>query len=196
MYLILVKRFFPARQNNLLFIVYCLIILFCFTGSTHSAQTLAADFQLSDPGIELRKIQICKHCSKPLIVTSIAPGAAVRCPHCQHVQRRLPDSELQTKVYQICPSCSCRLDVSGMKPLEAFKCGSCGFEQRVLPEAVYLPPSDAGTGSIPAQKTILAAPKLTLPPKKQLPEPVVPGLNAKGSPVAPEFSIEIEKKIP
>ena len=152
----------------------------------------AAEFQLSNPGIELRRLQICENCGEPLVVTSIAPGAAVRCPKCRRVQRRLPDSELIIKVYQICPSCSQRLDVSGLKPMEAFRCGACGFEQRVLPEAVYNPPSNAGKGKIPAEKTVKASPKLQPAPTQDIPEPVIPGLNAPAPQVQQEYDIEID----
>ena len=152
----------------------------------------AADFQLSNPGIELRRLQICENCGEPLVVTSIAPGAAVRCPKCRRVQRRLPDSELIIKVYQICPSCSQRLDVSNLKAHEAFRCGACGFEQRVLPEAVYTPPSNAGTGKIPANKTVKASPGLQPPFSREISEPVVPGLNAPEAKSTQEYDIEVE----
>ncbi len=156
----------------------------------------AADFYLSNPGIELRRLQICENCGKKLVVTSIAPGAAVRCPHCQRVQRRLPDDELIIKVYQICPSCSLRLDVSGLKPMEAFKCGSCNFEQRVLPEAVYQPPSNAGVGKIPAEKTIEPTDRLLPPKTREIEEPVIPGLNAPEGSTKDDFNIEIDESEP
>ncbi len=173
---------------------YSLIILIAifFASALITPVSNAGEFKLSNPGIELRRIQICEECGEPLVVTSIAPGAAVRCPKCHRVQRRLPDSELKIKVYQICPSCSQRLDVSGLKPNEAFRCGACGFEQRVLPEAVYNPPSNAGTGKIPAEKTIKPAAKILPPVKREIPDAVVPGLNAPEPEVKREFDIEIE----
>ncbi len=173
-------------------IVTFIIIIFSSSLPVINQPAAAGEFKLSNPGIELRRIQICENCGEPLVVTSIAPGAAVRCPKCRRVQRRLPDSELKIKVYQICPSCSQRLDVSGLKPNEAFRCGACGFEQRVLPEAVYNPPSNAGTGRIPAQKTIKPAAKILPPVKREIPEAVVPGLNAPEPEIKHEFDIDIE----
>ena len=143
-----------SKTSKIFFFIVASVLFFSQNVITLSPAANAADFQLSNPGIELRRLQICENCSEPLVVTSIAPGAAVRCPKCQRVQRRLPDSELIVKVYQICPSCSQRLDVSNLEPMEAFRCGACNFEQRVLPEAVYNPPSNSGKGKIPAKKII------------------------------------------
>ena len=179
-----------------LFIMASVLLLFSQNVKVSNDKANAADFQLSNPGIELRRLQICENCSEPLVVTSIAPGAAVRCPKCQRVQRRLPDSELIVKVYQICPSCSQRLDVSNLQPMEAFRCGACNFEQRVLPEAVFNPPSNSGKGRIPAEKTIKPSARL-LPTKKEvIPEAIVPGLNAPEGALQEDYDIEIEDFTP
>lgn len=141
----------------------------------------AADFELGRPAVEMRRLQICQECREPLVVTSIAPGAAVRCPKCRHVARRLPDRELLVKVYQVCPSCGARLDVSALQPDAPLRCGACGLAQRVLPEAVHRPHSQSGTGEIPLGPRVDALP----PPAPAaeddpaaLPAPRVPGLNA------------------
>ncbi|GHS96358.1 hypothetical protein FACS1894139_14850 [Planctomycetales bacterium] len=136
----------------------------------------AADFDLAQPTIEMRRLQKCEHCGEPLVVTTITPGAAVRCPKCEHVERRLPNSELLVKVYQVCPSCSARLDVSSLTAGAPLKCGACGFAQRVMPEAV--PPPASGVGAMPAG--VVVTPTAPLPPanEREIPLPRVPGLNA------------------
>lgn len=143
------------------------------------APVQAADFELGSPTIELRRLQYCDGCREPLVVTSIAPGAAVRCPKCERVQRRLPDSELEVKVYQICPSCGARLDLDGLKPLDPLKCGSCGLAQRALAEATSLPKTGAGQGRIPDGPQIAPSTPLQEPSPRVLTAPKVPGLNTK-----------------
>ncbi len=144
-----------------------------------AVQLRAADFELSSPTIEMRRLQYCENCREPLVVTSIAPGAAVRCPKCERVQRRLPDSELEVKVYQICPSCGARLDLNGLKPLDPLKCGSCGLAQRALAEATALPKSNAGQGRIPDGPQIGPSTVIKEPGPRVLTAPKVPGLNTK-----------------
>lgn len=121
----------------------------------------AADFELSRPTIEMRRLQFCGECREPLVVTTIATGAAVRCPKCANVARRLPDRELLVKVYQVCPSCSARLEVAKLSPDAPFRCGSCGLAQRVMPEAIHLSHSGSGVGEIPAEVTITPLDKNT-----------------------------------
>lgn len=152
-----------------------------------AAPVCAADYELGSPSIEMRRLQYCEECGEPLVVTSIAPGAAVRCPKCERVQRRLPDSELAVKVYQICPSCGARLDVAGLKPLDPLRCGSCGLAQRTLPEAAVIPTSDAGQGRIPAGPQIEPAVMPAVAGGRTLPTPKVPGLNDReyAQPAAP-----------
>ncbi len=158
-----------------------LLLLLAFTFDYSSVW--AADYDLASPTIELQRIQYCDKCHNPLIVTTIPPGAAIRCPKTGYVMKRLPDSELEVKVYQVCPSCGTRMDVSKLKSFQPFKCGSCGLVQRVLPEAVYLPPTGAGKGSISPVETVGAAPETAGSKiKTDSREPVVPGLNA------PEYS--------
>lgn len=185
-----------SKTSKIFLFIVASVLFFSQNVITLSPAANAADFQLSNPGIELRRLQICENCSEPLVVTSIAPGAAVRCPKCQRVQRRLPDSELIVKVYQICPSCSQRLDVSNLEPMEAFRCGACNFEQRVLPEAVYNPPSNSGKGKIPAKKIINPSARLLPKKKEEIPEAIVPGLNAPEGAMQEDYDIEIEDFTP
>lgn len=141
----------------------------------------AADYELGSPGIEMRRLQYCEKCNEPLVVTTIAPGVAVRCPSCTHVQRRLPNSELEVKVYQICPGCGSRLDVSPLKPHDPLKCGSCGLAQRALPEAIHIPGKNAGEGRIPEGPVVDPAVSITTNPPRVIRVPLVPGLNAPDS---------------
>lgn len=171
-----------------------LIILFALFVSA-AGNVTAADYHLGNPTIEMRRLQICEKCHEPLVVTSLAPGAAVRCPKCALVQRRLPNSELKVAVYQICPSCTSRLDVSKMKSRSSFKCGFCGLAQRVLPEAVYLPNSKSGTGKIPDGPTIEPSARILKKEGPHIPEPVVPGLNAPSGEVEQAPVDGVEEKI-
>lgn len=155
----------------------------------------AADFELSRPAVEMRRLQYCQECREPLVVTTIAPGAAVRCPKCKAVARRLPDRELLIKVYQVCPSCASRLDVSTLAPDAPLRCGACGLVQRALPDAIYLPHSQSGTGEIPPGAAVDALPPEKNPAPAGLPEPRVPGLNAPAG-RAGEMEIDIRKDSP
>lgn len=145
----------------------------------------AADYELGSPGIEMRRLQYCGKCNEPLVVTTIAPGVAVRCPSCTHVQRRLPNSELEIRVYQVCPGCGSRLDVSPLKPHDPLKCGSCGLAQRVLPEAIHIPGKDAGQGRIPEGPVVDPAVNIATNPPRVIRVPLVPGLNAPDTASAP-----------
>jgi len=119
-----------------------------YLGGSASDFVFAADFHLDGPTIEMRRIQYCEVCDRPLMVTSVSEGAAIRCPYCDSMQRRLPTRLLEVKVYQVCPRCGSRLDASNLKPGAQICCGKCGLYQTVLPEAV---PQDkiGGTGRKP-----------------------------------------------
>lgn len=125
------------------------LFLFCLLMGVVCHTARAADFHIAGPTIELRRLQYCTECDHALVVTTIAPGAAVRCPHCTSVQRRLPNRLLEERVFQVCPSCASRLDVAHLDPHQQLRCGTCGLAQYVLPEAVHRPSSQSGTGRIP-----------------------------------------------
>lgn len=119
----------------------------------------AAEFDIHGPTVELRRLQICVGCGQTLAVTSVAPGAAIRCPHCDTLQKRLPTRLLLNRVYQVCPKCGARMDVQHLRPLQQIRCGTCGYYQYVLPEAVFPQKRGEGRGIPPPAISVPAARK-------------------------------------
>ncbi|MBN2710935.1 MAG: hypothetical protein JXR97_00670, partial [Planctomycetes bacterium] len=109
----------------------------------------AAEFDINGPTVELRRIQFCTKCGKPLVVTTVPSGARIVCPHCDTVQFRIPNKNLLLKVYQVCPNCGSRMDVNKYEPGEVIKCGNCGLGQKVLEDAIVTKGFSGGTGRMP-----------------------------------------------
>lgn len=133
------------------------LLLLCLVGlaaAARPAPAAAAEFHINGPTVELRRVQYCQECGEPLMVTTITPGAAIRCPTCTTVQRRLPTRMLLTKVYQVCPSCSSRMDVSNLEAGQPCRCATCGLTQHVVPEAIHRPEPHHGQGVAPAPTVV------------------------------------------
>ena len=132
----------------------CALLL--LLGSVAPEFIFAAEFDLNGPTIELRRVQFCSGCEKPLAVTTIPSGAKIQCTHCNAVQHRIPTRYLLTRVYQVCPKCGVRMDVGTSAPEKLIRCGSCRHVQAVQAETFRGDTELGGTGYLPRAPSVQA----------------------------------------
>ncbi|MFH0911793.1 MAG: SurA N-terminal domain-containing protein, partial [Planctomycetota bacterium] len=155
----------------------------------------AAEFSLEGPSVELRRIQPCAQCGRPLVVTHLLPGTIVCCPACGAEQARLPNDELRVQVLQICPVCQSAMDVHELPAGTRIRCDLCGAVQRVVPAATLSVPAEAGGGRPPGVLFSTAAP----PSRSETPFHAAAALDSTGAvpeagvvPGAPPTSLAVE----
>lgn len=125
----------------------------------------AAQFDLDEGRVILRRLQYCGDCGSALLVTRVQPGMLVRCPDCGREQPRLADRYLLTQLYQMCRLCEAPLAAVGLSPGQTVECANCHTRQILSRDAFPSGEAVSGLGYVPGfppgsgKKTLLYFPE-------------------------------------
>lgn len=123
-----------------LFLPHVLLVCLCLLPATVGG----AEFDVDAGRTILRRLQYCSDCGAALLVTSVHPGAMVRCPDCGREQPRLDNRYLLTQVYQICRICMGPLVSHDHEAGDIVECPICRTRQALVRDA--FPPAGAAAG--------------------------------------------------